>query len=343
MRIAILYRQPCEEDQGFAADSDGRGEIDHIIKIEKILKKLNHEVALVKVNLDTYEYLKNKKFDLAFNLCDDGFHNNPLLEAHIPAMLDILGVPYTGAGHLSLAICVDKARTKKILSFEEILTPEFYVFKSCPEKLNGACKFPAIVKPLHEDASIGIKQESVVKNAAELKERIAHVISYYKQPALVERFIVGREIYIGILGNKDNLKVLPASEVIFDDKLAPTAQICSYEAKWVPESKQYNKTPVSCPANINKKLEKQLIDMAKQAFVLLGCQDYGRIDFRIDEDNRPYVLEVNPNPDISEEAGIARMASAAGINYEQLIEQVVKSAVLRQKPAKKKGQKAEDV
>jgi len=205
------------------------------------------------------------------------------------------------------------------------------VFCGSNEKLNGSLAFPLIVKPLHEDASIGLREESVVSNPAGLKERIDFVLNNYNQPALVERFIKGREVYVGILGTKVNLTVLPISEIVFDGNLAQTAKICSYEAKWMPESPQYRRSPVECPAKLDKILKQRLIEMAKKAYSLLECQDYGRVDFRIDGNSQPYVLEVNPNPDISEDAGLAKMSKASGMNYDGLIEKILASALKRKR------------
>lgn len=329
MNVAILYRRSHDLEHGYASDSQGRGSLKHIMRVKNALGALKYTPHLVEVNLDCYECLRKGNFDLAFNLCDDGFRNNALLEAHIPAMLDILEVPYTGSNFSTLDTCLNKARTKEILTFHDILTPDFQVFYRSDEMLNGNLSFPLIVKPLHEDASIGLRRESVVDTHAGLKERIATVINNYNQPALVERFIKGREIYVGILGAKEKLSVLPISEIIFDDKLKPTAKICSYEAKWLPESQQYQSTPVECPARLDKVLEKKVIEIAKKAYSLLGCRDYGRVDFRIDKNNQPYVLEVNPNPDISEDAGLAKMAGACGMNYDQLIEKILTFALER--------------
>lgn len=323
MNVAVLYRKPQDRDQGFPQDSQGRGNLKHVIRVKDALQALGHAAQLVDLNLDTYEQLRKANFDLVFNLCDDGFRNNSLLEAHIPAMLDILEIAYTGSSFFTLATCVNKARTKEILTFHGIATPEFQVFYNSNELLNKSLNFPLIVKPLHEDASIGLRKESVVNNRAELKERVDSAINGYSQPALVERYIAGREAYVGILGSKENLIVLPISEVVFDSNLAQTAKICSYEAKWLPETQQYQSTPVACPAEIDKALKQKLIEIAREAYNLLECQDYGRVDFRIDRNSQPYVLEVNPNPDLSFDAGLAKMSRAFGMDYDELIERIL--------------------
>lgn len=334
MNVVILYRKDTEAGKEYPLDSEGRGGLDHVIRIICALESLGHVSELVNVDLDMFEFLRKSNFDLAFNLCDDGFRNNSLLEPHIPAMLDLLRIPYTGSNFFTLASCLDKAHAKKILSFHNIPTANFQVFVTIDERLKSDLNFPLIVKPMHEDASIGIKKESVVSNLAELMVRVKNVLCNYHQPALVEKFIIGREIYVGILGAKDKLEVLPLSEICFDKKLEQTAQICSYEGKWLEDSHEYQTTPVKCPAELNETLEKELIRIAKKSYGLLNCQDYGRVDFRIDENEHPYVLEVNPNPDISEDAGLARMGKAAGISYDQLIEKIISSALAKKHFAK---------
>ena len=329
MNIAVLYRKPLDIDKGYLSDSDGRGGLKHVMRVQEALEVLGHSSELVDTNLDTYEQLRKGNFDLVFNLCDDGFRNNSLLEAHIPAMLDILQIPYTGSNFLTLAISVDKARSKEILAFHDIPTPEFQVFCNSNEKLNKNLSFPLIVKPLHEDASIGLRKESVVSSPEKLRERVDFVLKNYNQAALVERFIAGREAYVGILGTKFNLVVLPISEVIFSNGLSQTEKICSYDAKWLSESKDFENTPVKCPAKLDKVLERKLVKIAKKAYNLLACQDYGRVDFRIDENNQPFVLEVNPNPDISEDAGLATMTRAMGASYNQFIERILAFALER--------------
>ncbi|MFH1244945.1 MAG: ATP-grasp domain-containing protein [Candidatus Omnitrophota bacterium] len=330
MKIAILYRNLLDKTQNSSVDTRTTKDSFYLgPRIKEILENLGHTPYIIDVNLNTFEQLRGGDFDIVFNLCDDGFRDNSLLEPHVPAMLDILEIPYTGSNFYTLATCLNKARCKEILAFHKIPTPQFQVFYNASDILNANLKFPVIVKPLHEDGSIGLKKESVVENITDLRERVDAVITNYYQPALVEKFISGKEVYVGILGSKENLTVLPISEVVFNSRLSPTTQICCYEAKWLPQSRQYKNTPISCPAKLEKETEEKLIHIAKRAYTLVGCDDYGRIDFRIDYDNRPYVLEVNPNPDISEDAGLAKMAQATGMSYDKLIAEILSIALQR--------------
>jgi len=325
LKIVVLFTKCDEVSESYQKDSEGRDTNDSAFEIVDTLKELGHEVSYEFVNLDLFEKLRNnaKNIDLVFNLCDDGFFSDPELEPHLPAMLDVLDIPYTGSEYLSLALCLNKARAKKLLSYHDIPTPRFQVFHNGDEPIRKLLRFPLIVKPVHEDASIGIKDESVVHNEEELRARVKYVIDEYEQGALAEEFIDGREFNVGLLG--DGVKeVLPVSEIVFDlpeDK----PKIVNYSAKWKEESEDYTGTKRSCPAKVSDELKKKLISLATRSAKLMLCRDYCRVDFRVDKDNNPYVLEVNPNPDISSDAGLAAMAEVAGYSYKDLIAKVVNS------------------
>lgn len=329
MNIALLYTNDAEvANEETLIDIEGRMSDDHIIEINKSLKVYGYDTIVVHVNLDMFENLRKMKddIDVVFNLCDDGFFSKSLMEPHVPAMLDILGIPYTGSGYKTLATCLDKARTKEILQANKIPTPKFQVFDSMKVRLDKKLRFPLFVKPVKEDASIGIKKDSIVNNEEELMRRVFIILDMYKQPALVEEYIDGREANVGIIGTKYP-KVLPVSEIIFDELSDELPNICTYSAKWKEESDYFKNTPPKCPAEMDEKLAKKIRKIALKAYKLMGCEDYGRVDFRIDKKGNPYVLEVNPNPDISFDAGLARMAKASGKSYADLIDFIVKSAM----------------
>jgi len=314
----------------YSKDWVGRTVYDDILAVENSLKALGHDVAKYNADLDLFSELTKDKsnIDLVFNLCDDGFFANAQLEPHLPALLDVLGIPYTGSNYLSLALCLDKAKSKELFIANKIPTPEFQIFNNENDKLKKNLNFPLIVKPIHEDASIGINDESVVNNEEELKKRVKFVIEEYKQPALVEQFIGGREFYVGIFGDEQK-EVLPVSEVIFRNLPEKKPRIFNYSAKWDEESIDYKETKKSCPANIDKKLEKKLINLALQASEVLLCRDYVRVDFRVDKKENPFVIECNPNPDLSPEDWLALMAKSKGYSYADLINQIIKSALQR--------------
>lgn len=322
MKIVLLYtKRDIARDAYSLEDSKGRDRDDDVFAVNEALKQLGHETILMGVNLQTYSKLRRLKgkIDSVFNLCDDGFFSKACLEPHLPAMLDILGIPYTGSGYFSLALCLNKALTKQVLLANNLPTPKFQVFNSGKEVIDKRLRFPLIVKPAFEDASIGIREMAVVKNKRDLIKRVRDVIKRYKQAALVEEFIDGREVNVGILSKKE---ILPLAEIKFDlPKGMPN--IVSYNAKWCEKSKEYIGTVRQCPAKLNKGLKAKIKRLALDAFRITGCSGHTRVDFRIDKNGEPYVLEVNPNPDISKDAGLAAMAKAAGYSYEQLVQKIV--------------------
>ncbi|MFH1276545.1 MAG: ATP-grasp domain-containing protein [Candidatus Woesearchaeota archaeon] len=330
MRIAVLFTMRNDLAVHYHEDWVGRDVNDDSESVMKALKELGHEIKKYPVDLDLFEKLRADKdsIDLVFNLCDDGFFSDPKLEPHLPAMLNLLKLTYTGSHYLSLALCSNKARAKKILYYHDIPTPRFQVFNDVNEPLKQKLKFPLIVKPVQEDASVGVKDESVVKNEQEMRARVAECLKTYNQPALVEEFIDGREINVGIIGDKEP-EVLPISEIKFTGLPDHKPKIINYSAKWVKDSVDYTCTNRHCPAEVTPELKKKLISLALRAGKRLLCRDYYRVDFRLDKDDNPYVLEVNPNPDISEDAGLAAMANVHGYSYKDLIEKIINSAAER--------------
>lgn len=265
-------------------------------------------------------------FDVIFNLADEGVNLNTQFEPNVVAFLDLLGVKYTGCSYISLTNCLDKVLTKRILKSCSIPTPDFEVFEHKITDLPKlSLKFPVIVKPSREDGSMGIRDDSVIYSKERLKDKINHVIEKYHQPALVEEFIEGREMNVGILGTKNPIS-LPVSEIIFDLPQDKT-NFLPYSAKWDKGAIYETGTVANCPADISKELDEKLKKIAIQCYVLMGLDGYGRVDFRIDDAGNPFVLEVNPNPDISSDAGLANMAKKAGISYADLLDKLVKQAL----------------
>ncbi len=303
-----------------AEDYKGRDDINDALAIFEVLKELGHDVELLNGEYDIFS-IPERNFDAIFNVCDDGFRNDPLLEPHVPALLDIFNLPYTGNNYLTLGWRLNKARVKQYFCFHKIPTPEFQVFKTGKEELNLKLKFPLFVKPVHEDASIGIRQDSLCKNKKELKKKINEIIKDYNEGALVEEFIKGREFNVAVVGNEDPI-VLPVSEIDFTGLPKKLAPIVTYNAKWDEDSVEYKKTPPVVPAKIDKKTQKILQDLAVKCYKILNCRGYARVDFRFNK-SKPYVLEVNANPDISPDAGLARAAKAHGWSYKEFIKKIL--------------------
>jgi D-alanine-D-alanine ligase len=269
--------------------------------------------------------IKELKVDVLINLCEE-FRSRPQFESNVAAMFEAFGIPFTGCSSKALAICQDKFKAKAILNAFGLPTARGRLVTSTDQKID--VPFPAIVKPNQEDASLGIYQDSVVYDQASLQERVGKIIGVYKQPALVEEFIQGREFNVAVL-ETDKLKALPVSEIDFSAMPESAPHICSYEAKWFEDHVLYTTTPAVCPAPIDETLRDKLHQHALAAFQAMGCRDYARVDFRMGSDGRLAILEVNPNPDASLDAGYCRALGVAGIGYAQFWGLMIENAFRR--------------
>jgi D-alanine-D-alanine ligase len=324
MKVGIIYSEG-DFETAFPHDFKGRNSFFEDVKSALIAK--NHEVIHIPADESMFEKIRNNDIEVFFNAADEGYKMNTQLEAQIPAILDVVGTPYTGSNYLTLGLCLDKVHAKHILISNGLPTPAFKFFEERIDNLTdlGSLRFPLIVKPSREDGSIGIKHDSVVDTKEQLIRKVNEVLLNYNQPVVVEEFIAGREINVGILGRGEELIILPSSEIIFN---LPKGHrnFLPYEAKWEEDTHYYTGTVPQCPAQIDEDMKVLLNELAKKAYKLFGLRDYGRVDFRISSDGRPFILEVNPNPDISKDAGLARMAKAHGFSYEDLIHSILLSS-----------------
>ncbi|WP_321394567.1 ATP-grasp domain-containing protein [uncultured Desulfuromusa sp.] len=330
MRIAVCYNQTPEysvhgESRDRIADN---GSHDQAKAVVKALQQLGHEPELIPLADKLMDFLRRlERFspDLAFNLCE-GFWGNAHLEMNVAGVFELLQLPFSGSPSLCLGLTQDKLRTKSLLLQQGLPTPPFCLAEIGNEHpVTAGMNFPLIVKPPFEDASQGIEAASVVDTLLHLKRRIRYIHEVYRQPALIEEFIEGRELNVAILGSKD-LTVLPAAEITFASSLL--RKIVCFDSKWSPQSSAYKGTIPVCPAKLTE-AETQLVSkVSLLAFKLFGCRDYARIDIRL-RNQTPYILEVNANPDITPDAGLARAAGAAGLAYAQLIEQILEGVSKR--------------
>jgi D-alanine-D-alanine ligase len=304
--------------------------------VENSLRKAGFKVNVLPVyNARRFiNDILNLKTDLIYNFCEM-VELESQEEVFAAGLFELVKVPYTGAPPMTLGLCLDKAKTKIILSHYGIPTAKFDLFN---ESIDGCKKinlrFPVIVKPVREDASAGINEKSVVYDRKELEERVEYIIKMFKQPALVEEFIDGREVNVAILGNNPPV-VLPISEIDFSHLPSHLPKIVSYEAKWIPNTDYYEKTIPICPAPLEPELERKIKDIALSCYKIMGCRDYARVDMRIDKEGNPYVLEVNPNPDLSRNAGFMRSASVYGLTPEETIVKIAEIAIERSYADKK--------
>lgn len=262
-----------------------------------------------------------------FNLCEE-MNGKCELEMCVAGLLDLMGIPYTGSGPLALGLALHKFRVKQLLRSYGIPTPRGFLLAR-GQRLNlENLRFPVIVKPAHEDASLGINSRSICHDMSQLEKQAAYIHKVYAQEALVEDYLDGREFNVSIMGDEDPF-VLSISEIDFSEMPDGEPRIVSYRAKWDEESPMFRGTRPICPAEIPKRLESRIKDIALRAYRCLGLRDYGRIDLRTDVRGNIFVLEANPNPDIAPSAGFARAARAAGLSYADLIMRITRFALER--------------
>jgi len=308
-----------------------------------------HEVTLIEADEKAYVKLLEQPPDIVFNIAEGLYGVSR--EAQIPAILEFLRIPYTGSDPLTLAICLDKSRTKEILAHAKIPTTRFAVVSNLNEIRQFSASFPCIVKPLHEGSSKGIFNSSVVNTAAELRRELERVLTGYSEPALVEEFLIGREFTVAILGNPGEITVLPIVEIIFDSLPAGVNHIYSFEAKWIWDNAEAPLDIFQCPARLTGTLQEQIENICRKAYKLLRCRDWCRIDVRLDRSGNPHIIELNPLPGIlpnpEDNSCFPKAARAAGLGYNKLIQTVLACAAKRygldrHKPPHAGGERTEE-
>jgi D-alanine-D-alanine ligase len=270
------------------------------------------------------------KVDLVFNLCDEGYSNDPRKELHIPALLEKLEIPYTGAGPQCIAYCYDKSLVRGIAKEMGIPVPEAFFIKPEDTIFELPFSFPVIVKPNFGDASFGITQRSVAGSLEELLNGVSEIREKfgYEKPILVEEFLPGKDLSVGIIGNPpSSYSVLPIIEEDYSGLPESLPKICGYEAKWLPDSPYWNIKSVR--ANLPEETEKLIIEWCLKLFGRLGCRDYCRFDWRLDAEGNPKLLEVNPNPGWCWDGHIAKMAKIAGMSYGEMLGAFLRAAEQR--------------
>jgi D-alanine-D-alanine ligase len=330
----VLLEEPAEppsEPPGSSAD-DLYAEWDdiHTIKAVESALATRHRVTLVEAGLDAFETYRQLRPDLVFNIAE-GLHGISR-ESQIPAMLDMLGIPYTGSDPLTLGLCLDKRRTKEILTHHAIATPRFLVVNSLLE-IPSRLHYPLLVKPALEGSSKGVTDKSLVGNRSELVRQLEWLLETYRQPALIEEFLPGREFTVALIGNGSDLRVLPIVEIDFSTLPSGVNPIYSYEAKWLWDQEEDPLRIFSCPAELEPFLARQIEDLCKSAFRALGCRDWCRIDVRLDARQRPQIIELNPLPGIlprpEQNSCFPKAARASGLSYDEMILAVVDAALAR--------------
>jgi D-alanine-D-alanine ligase len=273
---------------------------------------------------------KEPKIDFVFNLCDEGYLNDAKKELHVPAILEMLGIPYTGSGPQCLAFCFDKSLVRGIAKEIAIPVPEAIFIEPEDSTFELQFDFPVLVKPNFGDSSFGITQRSVAYNPEELTNAISVTREKfgYDKPILVEEFLSGKDLSVGIIGNPpESYMVLPIIEEDYSSLPEGLPRICGYEAKWLPDSPYFKIHSIQ--AELPEAVERKLVEWCLKLFERLECRDYVRFDWRLDAEGNPKLLEVNPNPGWCWDGRLAKMAAIASMSYAEMLEAILKAAEAR--------------
>jgi len=302
--------------------------------IQNTLEERGYQTTFIDFNHlnEATDILKHGQVDLVFNV-SERLNNSSLLEPHIASLFDMYQVPYTGSNPLTLGLCMDKITVKKLLTYHDIPTAKWDYKHDLKDELRSDLRYPLIVKPSNTDNSIGITNNSVVTNKKQLQTQLEYVLTQLKRPALVEEYLEGDEYDVSIIGSEDDdLRVLPLARTIFDQLPDNYWHICPYDLKFGKASlyEQYLTTQIP-PKNVNYKLLKLITEIALDTYNILDCHDYGLVDIKLDRDDNPYVLELNPNPPINKGNRLPTAAELIGLNYGDLLEEIIALTIKRYK------------
>ncbi len=331
LRIGVLYDYWWDEDEAREPGARPRRKSpdEDVQAVYDALKKAGHHPVFVRVDgsPESLVELKRSETDLLFNLTES-FAGDDAFDSNVAAYLELLGRKFTGTGSRGLALAQDKALAKKIFAFHGIHTPYFATVYRGRTEHSHDLQFPVIVKPAREDGSIGIHFGAVCGSIKELMERIDYIHAEFDTPALIEEYIEGRELYVGVLGNEKPV-ALPVVELDLSKLPEGTPKIAGAEVKWEEGTEAYENTQPFFPDDLGDALTAKLHEVAVQAFQALQLRDYGRIDFRVAKDGAVHVLEVNPNPYLLPSAEFSMAAKKSGRSYNALIAEIADQALAR--------------
>lgn len=356
MRVAVLANLKTNAPRWEGMPPDRWDDLDSEKTINAIIRALTirgHQADFFEASVQPpyrlIERLTEYQPDICFNIAESHFGDGR--EAQIPAVLEMLRIPYTGSQVLTLALALDKPMTKRVLAYHDLPTPEFQVFETADEPIcddladeDGHLRFPLFLKPSREGTSMGVSIDSIVRTADQLHQRVGQMLVRYNEPILCEHYISGREVMVGMLGNlrptsarrlnersladiPETLTFMPILEMDMQRHAATEADLYTSRLKTeLADDYHYE-----CPAQLDPTLERQLLLLAGAVFRVTGCKDVARVDFRIDrETGQPYILEINPLPGLSPGfSDLCLQAQAAGWPYERLINTILDNAAAR--------------
>ncbi len=346
LKVALLanLRQNAPKFEGMAEDQwDDLDSEKTVNALVEAIRSGSYTCEFFEGDLSLFNTLPKFKPDICFNICES--HFGDAREAQVPALLEMMNIPYTGSKVLTLALALDKPMTKRVIAFHDLPTPEFQTFERINETLSPEMRFPLFVKPSREGTGMGVSRDSIVYNEDEMRDQICEILDRYKQPALVERYIEGREVTVGFVGNL----LGPVAQRLPDDENARRIQAGLHffppmEVDLTPftdsDTVYSNRLKVDladqltylCPAPITDDQKEDLNWLAAAVFRVTGALDVSRVDFRLDKHNdyKPYILEINPLPGLAPEiSDLVIEAAGEGIGHTELVNMILESALKR--------------
>jgi D-alanine-D-alanine ligase len=330
LHIALIYNGSTEHSPDVSEDRASTADLRQMIRlIARTLRRLGHTVTIVPLAHDLFAFqrkLRRLRPDVIFNQYED-FAHGALFDMRLAALVRMMGFPVTGAPALALGLSHYKYTVATLLAGAQIpIPPNTALLETVSAVDQHNWQFPVIVQPSQEHAGVGLERDSVVSSKKALRLKVRQILQTFKQPALAQHFLPGREFNVGIIGGS-RPRILPLAEVNYTALPADLPPIMSYAAKWLETTPEYQKTSVTCPAEVEPELERQIGQVALRAFRAVGAWGYGRVDVRLDELGEPRVLDVNCNACLDEGMGLARSAEKAGISYPQLLQIIVRAAL----------------
>lgn len=329
LRVALIYNAYTDTPPDEKSDTGSLHELRQMIRgIARGLRRLRHNVLVMPLAGDL-SVLQRKldalRPDVVFNQYDDVVHG-ALYEMRVAAFIRMLGYPMTGSPALALGLSRDKHMSLSLLKGAGLpIPPSTTLIEKLGDVDEHRWAFPLIVHAAQEHAGIGLDRDSVVETKTALRDKARAILRAYRQPALVQQFLKGREFNVGLVGGR-SLRVMPIAEVDYSRLPRKIPPILSYAAKWVETSVEYKRTTVICPARVDAGMADRLSRTAVKAFRTVGGWGYGRVDMRLDENGDPVILEVNCNPCLDSGMGLARSAERAGMSYPELLQAIIKAA-----------------
>ena len=327
LKVGLIHNEPIPKGQpNWKSSADVMAQVE---AIEVSLRELGQPHVRIPFTRDLGAFVatvRKEGIAAAFNLCES-VDEDPLLGGHPAAVLELLGIPFTGSSAMALLLSTDKLTVKRLLTASGLRTPPFFIYEGSEVLRPAGLTFPVILKPRFQDASIGIEQESVVENSGDLLARLEDLYAWYGS-ILVEEYVAGREFNVSLFGYPQP-RVMPLAEIDFSAFPADLHRIVSYKAKWDEESFEYNHTPRFFPDNLPESLQLAMRCMAQDCFALFGLRDYARVDMRLDDQGRLAILEINANPCLSPDAGFPAAVAESAMSYTEMVGEFIRLVSLR--------------